>query len=339
MRATIILALVALLPIAACCQTPAEGPAFTDYMEMRTHLGTLYEEERFAEGAQLLEWALERFPDHLQANTFNLAVIYCQLEENDRALGALEYALDRGTWFSTFTLEAEIWEPLRGSERFAKIETRNKAFRQEAQQGARPELLVVTPEGYDKTQTYPLFIALHGGGENMTDFKEVWTSPRMKTEFITAYLQSSLVVGVNQYSWTEDLEISAREIADAYRKITDDYPVAQDQVIVGGFSSGGVATLDVSLTDAIPLAGFIALCPAKPESFNEESVARAKERGLRGTLLTTEMDPRLPDQRQMAAILEKSSLPHQFVVTPNIGHWIPEDLGAQIDSAIGHIFE
>jgi predicted esterase len=252
---------------------------------------------------------------------------------------ALEYALDHDIWFSTYTLGAEIWAPLRGSERFASIESRNEAFRQEAQREARPERLVVPPEGYDKTQTYPLFIALHGGGENMAHFQEVWTSSKMTTEFVTAYLQSSQVTGMDEYNWTEDLEISTREIAQAYREIIDEYPVAEDRVIVGGFSSGGVATLEVALTDAIPLTGFIALCPAKPESFAEESVARAKARGLRGTLLTSEMDPRLPEQKEMAAILEKAGLPHQFVVTPNVGHWIPEDLGAQIDSAIGHILE
>ena len=75
----------------------------------------------------------------------------------------------------------------------------------------------------------------------------------------------------------------------------------------------------------------------KVESFQEGAVAEARERGLRGTILTTELDPWLPVQREMVEILEKTGLQHRFVVTPDIGHWIPDDLGAQIDDSIDHI--
>ncbi|MBT8395901.1 MAG: hypothetical protein KJN92_02995, partial [Gemmatimonadetes bacterium] len=60
-------------------------------------------------------------------------------------------------------------------------------------------------------------------------------------------------------------------------------------------------------------------------------------RGVRGTLLTTEMDGRLDQQREMADIMKGEGLPLVFHVTPDIGHWYPEDLAGLIDQAITRI--
>jgi hypothetical protein len=49
------------------------------------------------------------------------------------------------------------------------------------------------------------------------------------------------------------------------------------------------------------------------------------------------MDGRLDQQRRMDEILTQEGLPHEFYVTPNIGHWYPEDLSERIDRAINHI--
>jgi len=85
------------------------------------------------------------------------------------------------------------------------------------------------------------------------------------------------------------------------------------------------------------VAGFIALCPLRSEGFTEQAIAQARDRGVRGTILATEMDPNVEVQREMAAILESTRLPHEFVVTLDIGHWIPDNLPEMIDRAIVHI--
>ncbi len=142
---------------------------------------------------------------------------------------------------------------------------------------------------------------------------------------------------MNGYSWTEDLELAKKEISEAFHKVKKEYSVDEKEVIIGGFSSGGVAALEISLGNVFPVAGFVVLCPAKPESFTSENVREAKARGLRGTLLTTEMDPRLSVQKEMVEVFKSAGFPLQFVVTPNIGHWFPEDIEVKIDQAIDHI--
>ena len=318
-------------------QTQEKKKEFSTYAEMRKHFGELYQQKRLREAADLLEWAITRFPDHLEANAFNLALVYGQLKEYDKGIKVLKYAFNRGIWVDANLFSQEFWAPFREREEFKEIIARNEALRQEAQKHTKPEILVLTPEKYDRQRKYPLFIALHGGGGNITEFKEAWKSKKLSEEFILAYFQSSQIVSMNGYSWTEDIELAKKEISEGFHKVKKDYSVDEKEVIIGGFSSGGVAALEVSLSNVFPVAGFVVLCPAKPESFTVVNVREAKARGLRGTLLTTEMDPRLSVQKEMAMVFRSEGFPLQFVVTPNIGHWFPEDIEVKIDQAIDHI--
>ena len=349
LRAAAVMTVIAMCPVLGFCQPAQEEFDYADYETTRARFGELYAAGELEDGAELLEWALPRFPEHAMANAFNLAIVCCKLGRYERAMEVLEYAHERNLWFNSYAMAADVWDSLRVSARFDSILARNEALRQEAQQTAKPDMLVVTPEGYVDAAgeggvagggggtTYPLFIALHGGGSNIDEFRDVWTSDRLRSEFIVAYLQSSRLVGMGTYDWLQDLEITRAEIADAFRRIVAEYPIAEDQVIVGGFSSGGAAALEVALTGTVPVAGFVVLCPRWPDGFTEENVADSVKRGLRGTILTTEMDPALPDQEEMAGVLETAGMPNRLIVTPNVGHWIPDDLGAQIDRSIDHI--
>jgi hypothetical protein len=50
-------------------------------------------------------------------------------------------------------------------------------------------------------------------------------------------------------------------------------------------------------------------------------------------------DGRVDQQRAMSDIMEEAGLVHQFHITPDIGHWYPDDLAQRIDDAVRHIFE
>ena len=317
-----------------------EEVRFSNYQEMRKHVGELYNQKKYREAAEILNAALAQFPDHLYANSYNLALMYGHLGEYEKGVKSLLFCLEHDLWFGKYAFfNEEVWGPYKKLKSFQDFIEQNEVLWKEAQKKARPDLLVVTPEGYEPGKEYPLFIALHGGNSNIADFRKSWTSAKMEKEFIVAFVQSSQIVAMDGYNWTEDIELSKREIADAYNKTIKDYPVREDKVIVGGFSSGGVAALEVILNSTIPAAGFIALCPAKPESFSAELVREAKQRGVRGTILTTEMDPRLPDQKEMNEILKTENFSCDFIITPDIGHWFPEDLDKKIDRAIDFIFK
>jgi predicted esterase len=315
-----------------------EKREFASYKEMREYLGELFQQEKYTEAASLLESVLDRFPDNVEANTYNLALARLSMGDNEKAVEALEEGHRRGIFYGIWYLSNKRWDPLKGLPRFEAVIKENQTRVAMAQKRASMKIETATPAGYVPDKKYPLFIALHGGGESVADFKPSWTSPRLRGEFITVYVQSSQVASMTGFHW-QDVAITRKELEAAYRQTLEQYPVDADRVIIGGFSSGGFGSLAVALKNDLPVRGFVVLCPEVPTMISDEDILGAKIRGLRGTLLTTEADNRVEQQRALMERLEKSGLAVDFHLTPAIGHWYPKDFEALLDRAIGNIFQ
>jgi len=312
--------------------------SFSSYDEMRTRVVALYQEKKYQEAADILLWGWEKFPDRARANAYNLALMYGYLSELDKGVRMLGAALDRGGFYGLWEFEADPWAPYRETAGFKEFLARNKARIEEAQKAARLKVEVETPEGFGRTKAYPLFIALHGGGENLAEFKPRWTSPGLRKRFLVAYVQSTQVASMTGFHW-QDAAVTKRDLAEAYAQIKKDYPVDEANVILGGFSSGGYGSLVALLDNALPARGFVVLCPPVPEILTEDKIRSMKARGIKGTFLTTEMDGRLAEQTKMCDALKKGGLDVDFIVFPNVGHWYPDDLGARIDAALERLLK
>jgi predicted esterase len=330
---TIVLCSAAFIPLQG-----QEKREFTSYTEMREYLGQLFDQKKYAEAAGLLESVLDRFPDNLLANTFNLAAARLYQGDVDKTIQALEEGHRRGVFYGVWDFGAEIWDKVRNLPRFEAFLKTNQSRIEEAQKKASLKIEAAMPAGYDPAKKYPLFIALHGGGESLADFKPNWTSPRLRGEFITVYVQSTQVAGMKGFHW-QDAAVTRRDLKAAYKKIVDQYPVHTGRVVIGGFSSGGFGSLLAVFGDFFPVRGFVVLCPEVPTTIGDEDILAAKARGLRGTLLTTEADQRVDRQRTLMDRMEKLGLPIAFHLTPGIGHWYPEDFETLLDGAIGRIFD
>ncbi|HUV37311.1 MAG TPA: hypothetical protein VMX58_10270 [Patescibacteria group bacterium] len=307
-----------------------------EYQDFRAALIELYNAGKYEEAAGLIEKNYDRFPGKVTNMSFNMALVCKHLEDYERGVGYLRRAHEKGHWFSIYAFEGDFWAPYREVDGFAEVLARNLEMKEAAQKMAKPELEVVLPINHEGGKRYPLFIALHGGGENIENFKPRWTSETMEEEFIVAYVQSSQVSSMDGFTW-QNQDMTKQEVREAFERICNEYPVNEDEVIVGGFSSGGYASLVVTFFDVVPVTGFVILCPPMPENITEKEVLEAKAKGIRGTIITTDLDNRVPDQRRMADLFRKTGLQYQFILTPNIGHWYPDDLPEMIDRAIAHI--
>jgi acetyl esterase/lipase len=256
--------------------------------------------------------------------------------DNEKAVQALEEGLRRGIFYGLWDFTFDLFQPLQKEERFQAFWKRNLARIEEAQSRATMKLDVVTPAGYDPAKSYPLFVALHGGGGNLTEFEPAWKSPRLRAEFITAYVQSSQVADMAGFHWQDEAR-TRRDLEVAFQEVVAKHAVDRSRVLVGGFSSGGFASLAVAFHQFLPVRGFVALCPEVPASIADGDIVSATKRSLRGTLLTTELDHRLDQQRALAARLTALGLENEIVVTPNTGHWYPNHFEEQLDQAIARI--
>ncbi|MGD8538480.1 MAG: hypothetical protein PVI66_07165, partial [Candidatus Aminicenantes bacterium] len=71
---------------------------FSSYQEMRKHVGELYSQKKYREAAEILRAALLQFPDHLFANSYNLALMYGHLGEYEKGVKSLLACLEHGLW-------------------------------------------------------------------------------------------------------------------------------------------------------------------------------------------------------------------------------------------------
>jgi len=307
---------------------------FGNYTEMREYFGILFQQGKFNEAAAVLEENIDLYTDHFEANAFNLALVYAKTGELQKGIEILRYAHMHDTWFNVFAFEHPIWKPYKELAAFDSILIRNEELHQIAQKSAKSEIEVITPPGYNSEKKYPLFIALHGGGGNNESFRKVWRSRVLDSAFIRAYIQSSEMVSMKGFNWTEEIAIAKKEVSEAFLRIKADYSIDENEIFIGGFSSGGKTALEVTLCNSIPLTGFILLCPQKPESFQDEIITNAANRNIQGVLITTEMDPSLPEQREMSKKMNSLGLEHQFIITPDTGHWFPEHFEEFLDEAI-----
>jgi predicted esterase len=322
------------LPALALCGA-MWAPAQT-YEEMRRSVLDLYREEKFAEAAAILQKAMEEYPAQRMANSYNLALMYTRLRRPEEAARVLSSGLDHGIFYSKWGFNGTVWEPLRRTPAFAAVSARNEAAIRAAEKRTAMKWEVSQPRGYDPSRKYPLFLALHGGGENVEQFRPNWTSPRLREEFLVAYVQSSQVASMDGFHW-QDVEITKKELQRAYAEISAKYAVNGTRVYVGGFSSGGFATLTAVFDEVVPARGFVILCPELAPEPDAHQLAGLLRRGVRGTLITTEQDNRIEKQKLYAAALQAKGLDLRLIVRPNIDHWFPPDFGDLLDAALAHI--
>ena len=315
------------------CYGQTKNETFNTYEEMHKVVVNNFREGKFEETIKVLNSHLEIFPEKLVANTYNLALCYGKLEMYKDGVNVLMNGIENDVWYNKWGFEGEFWKPYKELEEFQKFLKINDSKRFEAQKYSKPDMLIVKPEGFDENKEYPLFIALHGGGGTMEGFKELWKSELMLKEFIVVYLQSSQLISIDAYTW-DDMDLANSEITDAYKKILNEYLIDTTDVIIGGFSAGGRASLATIAISNIPYSGFIILSPPMPEGFSSENAKDFKRKNIRGTIISNSKDPRFKDQRFMSELFKENGMQYQFIETPAIGHWFPENIDELIDQSI-----
>jgi len=159
----------------------------------------------------------------------------------------------------------------------------------------------------------------------------------LSNDFIVVYIQSSFLLSSVGYSWSDDAERRRADIRQCYDEVNAQYRIDASKVIVTGFSGGALAAIDAAMNDIIPVRGFIALSPDKPEDFSKEMCEEANKRGVRGVLMEGELAGCDPGLDEMKTVFNQTGLPYQAYVNEGIGHWYPDDLQIKVGKALSFI--
>jgi len=308
----------------------------SEYQIFYQQLTKLFREKKNEDAVKLIEDNLKRFPEKIVSMSYNMAYFCGQLNHFKKGIKYLKKAHRKGYWFNPWSLNGPAFQPYKKLKSFDKILKKNDELKNAAEKKAKYKIKIVLPEGYDNTREYPLFMALHGGGGSLKTFPGQWQSGKMKREYIVAYIQSSQMASMESFHW-EGREKTRADLSNAYQEILQKYSIDEDQTVVGGFSSGGRASLFLSFFEVIPVKGFIVLCPPVPENITTKEIDVLKNKGVRGTIITTGRDPRVKEQKGLIEKFKKVGFQYQFSFSKKDGHWFPKDLSGRIDQALGHI--
>lgn len=304
------------------------------YEVVSQEVNDLYAKGEFSQAIELINASMEEYPEHYNDMNLDLAVLNLSLGSVEKTLSILNAQLDRGVWYPYVYFE-EYWN----KDEFKAFVSRWQKAWEQAQGEAKKKLLVFTPQGYVEGNKYPLFIALHGWGEDVEMFKAFWDSKKLDSEYIVVLLQSSQMVGSSNYCWN-DVELGHKEIEDTYKEMISKFNIDKENIMIGGFSQGATMALDAALNkNYMPSKGFISLNPDKPEEFDKLTIMEANKRGLKGVILTGDQDGSYKAQLEMINTFKEVGFKCNLVVKENFGHWFPEDLGERIDSALDFILE
>jgi dienelactone hydrolase len=300
----------------------------------------LYGEQRFSDVLDLLNREGDAYPDRAWYVLYLRSCMAARVGEPEMALRTLRDALDRGYWYGQeMVRQSPSWQSLQGVPEFERIAEICMAREAEALANSAPRLFTVEPEGGCTGEgACPLFIALHGNGDNGRRALEGWR-PAASEGRLLAAPQSSQITGYEAFVW-DDQEKALLELAAHYSALSAEYAVDEKRVVVAGFSMGGDTALRAALQGTVPAKGFVLLGPGGPTIDHPQAalplIQAAKSRELRGYILLGENDDDVlhAEIRTLVQMLNENGIPCELEMLPNVRHQYPRDPAPSIRRAL-----
>jgi predicted peptidase len=175
------------------------------------------------------------------------------------------------------------------------------------------------PAKYDKTQTYPLILWLHGAGSVGSDnFKQIseaslrgthtWTTAQNQAKHPAFVLAPQSRNG----SWTTDLQL----VVELLDSLKSEFPIDTGRVYIAGQSMGGFGTWDYITARPDLFAAAVPLCGGGDPS-RASRIAKIPIWAFHGA-----DDPTVPvsESRDMIAAVQKAGGSPRYTEYKGVGH-------------------
>ena len=300
-------------------------PLFEDYNTLINHVSALFKEGKYQEAASVLLAYQDTFPDKQYNITFNLAIIYKEMGENDKVIDAL---IDGNNRDAIYPIDygSPMFSYLEDNERYVNFLAKNRELRACASELSSPAITVLAPDNWQETQ-YPLMIALHGGMGNNETFEKQWVTDKMRNNYIIALIQSSQVYTNGTYYW-EDLKKGINDIDAMLAVFDSQYVYDKDRVTIGGFSHGGRMAIYYAYKNPDRLNKIVTLCPGP--DLPEMDMSALSEQSI--TVITGSDDHSINFQRALSQTMEDAGLDISFIELEGMGHMFTDAFYEAMDS-------
>lgn len=225
--------------------TPQEQERFDELR--RTGERFLFEARDFAGAAQAFEEAVRLDSTHRMVN-YRLASAYAQLRDSSKAVHYARASLNLGA----LAFDYPLFNPIRETAGFKDILVQAAQLRQALDPGPT----VLLPPAYEATRTHPLIVALHGGGEKPDDMRPYYERVAADFDAVLLLSRGSIPYAADEFGWDNSAEEADRVMAEIARAEST-YAIDPAQVILTGFSAGGLAAYQIVQRHSQRFCGFL----------------------------------------------------------------------------------
>lgn len=330
---------------------------YSKFTELKEACCKLEDEGDLKGALNLLEKGSETLPNkELETEFFNIMMDKCWLSAKcklyERIIELFSEGIERGY---VCPVHWKLFKGIRECNGYKNLKEKNDLLLNKLQNESKFEYVVHVPKFYSKDKKYLLFLNLHGDGDNIDYHKKYWNEEFLLSKgFIVVYLQSSQISHHHRYMWIKrDLWYESPEtmdnpvlynsvyedMKDIYDLISREYSIDHENIVIGGFSGGAIASIDIAIASIIPVKGILALCSGKPKIFTEENLAAVAKKGIKFIFMEGEKDVPVKDVEKMMEMCKKNGIPYEYYINEGIGHWYPEDLDDKLNKALEFIME
>jgi|LGOV01.1.fsa_nt_gb predicted esterase len=274
---------------------------------------------------ELAEKAYIDFPDSIENIVLDLIIFYGKSGNVEACKNKLREGFSKGHWYPSVYISAFIDNDIYSEEKLIW-----ERMRDDKKPTVKQLKHIRLPKGYKPTEVSPLFISLHGYGEDLELFDEHWKS-EVFDKFIHVSLESTIPVGYRHFAWN-DRDLAFRQITQTITELKGKHAISN--IIIGGFSQGANLAMDYVLHDSkFNLKNFIALNSSSVAGLTDEQIIKKKDM-VSGVIITGDLDPYYNDQLEMNERYKDLGLKCEFIVAPGVRHWFPDDLGEKIQYSV-----
>ena len=303
--------------------------------ELTDQMTNLYRESRYADALEIVEQNAGRFPEHSARTTFWKMCLLSLCGRSNDVVSVFQKGLDAGLWWSHIRFQDPDLNAVRDLAEFKRLMAISLEKYQEARTHTERDQVILLP-GAPESGSYPLLIALHGGGGKKESNLEYWEVARQKGWLVLSP-QSTQPVDPGAYCW-DDSEQGLADILFYFEEVSKEYPIDPQRVVIAGFSQGSGMAIYAALGEIVNACGFLAIGTYLADPSSLRPLAK-QAKSVRGYFITGEQDRFLDRIREIQKILKQNNIPFTEESYSDLGHEFPPHFGSSFDKAIDFIFK
>ena len=222
--------------------------------ELTDKMMSLYTDRRYSDAFKLVEENAEYFPEELTRTTFWKMCLLSLCGRVDDVMSVFQLGLDEGLWWAESQFRDTDLDTVRNLPEFKRLMAVSQKKYEEARKHIERDQTILLPDTLVSGR-YPLILAVHGRNGNKDSHMEYWDVARRKGWLVLS-VQSTQLLSSSTYCWDEP-EQRLADILFNIEKISKEYSIDTQRVVVAGFSQGSGMSIYSVMSGKIKACGFI----------------------------------------------------------------------------------